>query len=182
MEDPNSLGVLIEEAKNGNAQAFRAIYDLLADRLFLHVRSRAQSRDDALDVMQETFVAFWQSLGSFSYCSDGQTRAYLYRIASRKLDKIYRSRKPSVQIDDIANIIAERDDDDAKREAALAVEAVRKLHGKDLEIAELRYFAGLKFDEIAELTGQNENTVKVRHHRMIQKLKGLLGYQENNGG
>ena len=51
---------------------------------------------------------------------------------------------------------------------------LEKLSLRDREVVDLRYFAGLPFAEIANMLGDNESAVKVRHHRAIRKLQSFL--------
>ena len=181
MDASDSLDVLIAEAKRGSAAAFRTLYDELSNRLFLHVRSRTHARDDALDVLQDTFVDFWKALGDgFEYRSEPQVRGFLYTIASRKIAKLYGVRRPVVPFADVEDFLPASDggmDAHARGEFGLVMEAIGRLDEKDREVIELRYFAGLPFGEIAELSGANESAAKVRHHRALKKLRELLDYE-----
>ena len=66
---PTELQKLIEKTKNRDARAFQAMFELLSDRLFKYAFSRSKSRDDALDIVQETFVELWKALEGFTYSS-----------------------------------------------------------------------------------------------------------------
>jgi len=59
---PTELQKLIEKTKNRDERAFQAIFELLSNRLFKYALSRSKSRDDALDIVQETFVELWKAL------------------------------------------------------------------------------------------------------------------------
>jgi RNA polymerase sigma-70 factor (ECF subfamily) len=175
-KDTHPIGPLITKAQDGDVDAFRQLYDCLADRLFLYIRSRTPTREDALDILQDTLVDFWKALGSFTYSSDKEAYGFLYTIASRKIAKLYQSAKPTVDIDELRDFLKDPQDALATSEVSHIVGMLDRLGPDEREVIELRYFAGLPFGEIAEALSQTETAVKVRHHRTIQKLKSLLGY------
>jgi len=54
------------------------------------------------------------------------------------------------------------------------MDGVDSLSPKYREVVRLRYWSGLTFGEIAAVLNTNEGTVKVRHHRAIEKLRGKI--------
>jgi RNA polymerase sigma-70 factor, ECF subfamily len=178
-----SLESLITESKHGSTDAFRLLYEQLADKVFRFVRARSHSRDDALDILQDVFVDFWKSLrqSQFQYSTDAQVYAFLYTIASRKLSRYYRFRffqRQVVSLDVVEDILPtvgisgdiNGEDQSAKQDVLDLANALPRLRANDREIIQLRYFAGLPFAEIADLLGESENTLKVRHHRALERL------------
>lgn len=178
MESKISLETLIEESRNGNSLSFKEIYDHLVDRLFLYVRSRSKSREDAIDITQEVFVDFWQSLNKFEYVSEPKLYGFLYTIAFRRISKHYRFKRPQVSLEDVGDVFVAENNTVEITEAKRAAEALKHLNNSDRDVIILRYFSGLTFIEIAEILSQNENAIKVRHHRAIQKLQRILQYKK----
>lgn len=172
-----SMEQLIEESKRGNQEAFHSLYSQLSDKVFLFIRARAQSRDDALDILQETFLDFWQNLSRFTFMSEGALYAFLYRIVSRKLSRLYLFNFKSIPIDLCDDIGTDETGSEEKSEALHAFGHLSDLTKKDREVMELRYIAGLPFPEIAKLLEVGESAVKVRHHRAMEKLKRILHHE-----
>ena len=52
--------------------------------------------------------------------------------------------------------------------------ALDKLESKDRTIIILKYFEGMKFEEIANILDENVSTIKTRHYRSMKKLKDML--------
>ena len=50
---------------------------------------------------------------------------------------------------------------------------VSRLRGPYREVIELRYWAGMRIREIAELLGKRENAVKVTMHRAVGQLRSM---------
>ena len=65
MTSQEQLQALFMEAQRGEEDSFRALYTLFAPQVFRFIRPRARSREEALDVLQETFVDFWKGLPRF---------------------------------------------------------------------------------------------------------------------
>ena len=170
----STLEILVAESAKGNTLVFKDLYDRLADRIFSYVRSRSRSREDALDIMQEVFVDFWKSLGTFKYVSEPKLYGFLYAIAIGRISKHYRSSRPQTSIEDVEDVLADNSDIAFAAEASRAAESLRRLGDTDQKIISLRYYSGMQFTEIAEVLGKNESTVKVRHHRAINKLQRIF--------
>jgi RNA polymerase sigma-70 factor (ECF subfamily) len=177
MSEERTLKELIVSSQAGEYGAFQLLYERLSKKVFRFVRARTYVREDALDVLQDTFVDYWKTLPSFRYESDASIYAFLYTIASRKIYKLYKKQKPAVTIESVADTLRDPDDPEARSEAVLVADSLSRLKESEREMIELRYFAGMTFVEIAELLGQTETSVKVRHHRTIGKLKQFFGYE-----
>ncbi|MDO8565484.1 MAG: RNA polymerase sigma factor [bacterium] len=180
MENGQSIEWMLRESAAGNDEAFRALFDEVYDDLFRFIRARVSTREDALDTLQEVFVDLWQALRSqsFIYGSELEFRSFLYTIARRKVARLYRFRKPTVSLEDMENL-ALSEPDSEPGEIAVLMEAVGKLNNEDGEVIRLRYFSGLPFSQIADLLNRGESAIKVRHHRAIEKLKNMLGYESH---
>lgn len=158
----------IKQAKEGDAQAFKIVFDGLSDRLFAYAVSHTKNRDDALDIVQETFIDLWNALSKLEYQSDEAFYGFVFIILKRKLYKHYKLCGKTISIEEI-NIPTD--------EITLA-EDYRHLHKhintltpRYQKLLKLRYWAGLPFKEIANVFNIKETTAKVWHHRAIRKLK-----------
>lgn len=180
METNQSLKWMVDECVAGNTSAFRLLFDQTRDDLFRFIRYRVSSREDALDVLQECYTDFWQSIrkGGFTYVSEAELMGFLYLIARRRIGKLYRFLKPKVSLDDLMDPQDETDDSLNREERSVAVGALQKLGRRDREVLELHYFEGLSFVEIASLLEEGESTVRVRHHRALDKMRQLMGYEK----
>lgn len=157
-------------------KAFIKAYEVNQDAIFRFCFFKTSNRELAKDLTQETFVRAW------TYAANGGTirefRAFFYRLAKNLVIDWYRKRKS----DSLDNMLEagfdppapETIDRDDKDDIAWVMKTVTKLRQEDQEIIVWRYVEDKTPGEIAELLGENENTISVRLHRAIKRLKKLL--------
>lgn len=154
---------------------FIKAYDEHADALFRHCLFKVHDREIAKDILQDTFTKVW------GYIAKGKEidnmRAFIYKVLNNLVVDEYRKKKNSS-----LDIMAE-DGFDPKAENLSKIEDVMdgeraiallsKLDDRYKDALFLRYVNGLEISEIAEITGDAENTVSVHIHRGLKKLKEL---------
>lgn len=166
-----SLQGLVERSAASDAAAFRALMEALDRKLFRYLVSRTNSREEAVDTLQDTFVDMWHALPRFEYRSDESFYRFLYTIAKRRLSKVGKHRsQPLPEPDTLA-------DESFSHEAPLKADvalALRKLEETSRDIVVLRHWSGFSFGEIGAMLSMKEEAVRVRHHRALSKLRELL--------
>ena len=166
-----SLEKLIVTSKAGDIHAFHELYERLSQPVFGFVVARTNSRDDAKDILQDTFIDIWRALPKFSYSSDKELYSFVYTIAKRKLARYYKSQDKTIQYTE-QHVKENYESMDAESMSFLPI--IQKLKPKYREVLELRYWSQLPFADIAKFLKTQETTVKVRHHRALAKLKTLI--------
>lgn len=157
-------------------KAFTKAYETYQDAIFRFCFFKTSNRELAKDLTQETFVRAW------TYAVNGGTirefRAFLYRLAQNLVIDWYRKRKSdSLDVlmeggfDPPAHEAVSREDKD---DIAWVLKTVEKLRPEDREIVIWRYVEDKTPGQIAELLGENENTISVRLHRAVKRLRKLL--------
>lgn len=139
-------------------------------------------RDETLaeDVVQETFVSFWDSPAKYD-SARGSLRTFLLTIAHRKSVDVVRSevarsrreRKPPDPVHvDVEEEIWARD------LSATVRKALDDLAAGEREAIALAYYGGLSYVEVAEKLGLPEGTVKSRIRAGMKKLAVSLSGAE----
>lgn len=130
---------------------------------------------EAEDATQEVFIKLWNMRNELSVVENMQ--AYVLRMTRNLcLDKL-RAQKRAGQLDDLENdIVADTTDNPHEQvEAKDALSVVKKMIASLPEtqrtIITLRDIDGLEFDEIAEVTGLNDNAIKVNLSRARKKIR-----------
>jgi RNA polymerase sigma-70 factor, ECF subfamily len=173
---------LVDAIRAGDREAFGMLVELETNaiyRICLRILGRPH---DAEDVTQEAFVAAYRS--HRSYRGEGPPRAWLARIATRLAFRRLGGRRPTIEIESVAEPLAT----DASAEpphAVIAAErrdevrrAVVALPEPYREVVALRFFGELSLAEVADATGRPVNTVKTHLRRGLQRLRPLLGPPE----
>jgi RNA polymerase sigma-70 factor (ECF subfamily) len=135
-----------------------------------------RNEDLAEDVVQDTFVGFWNSPGNYDP-GRGSLRTFLLTIAHRRAVDIVRSevarsrreqRPPDPDHYDVAEEVWSRDLSRAVRAA------LDDLSWDEREAISLAYFGGLSYTETARRLGAPEGTVKSRIRSGMRKLSVSL--------
>lgn len=171
MESVNNISAPVQAATGGDARAFETLYTTLVDRVFAYVVARTNSREDAYEVTQDSFVELYRALPKFTYTTDAGFYAYLFTIVKRQLARYYhaKQKEPRSAVDpDAIGITREHERDDA------VAYALTTLDERTREIVELHHWSRFTFGEIAEMLGMTESAVRVRHHRALGSLSHLL--------
>lgn len=166
MSDPDSDQALIARANRGDALAFEQLYLRYRDWVVEVAYRFVGDRDDALDVLQDTFAYLFGRFPGFTLTA--QLTTFLYPVIKHRcLDRI-RKRRPTVDIDDLEEILP------APPAAAPAGDVHRRLHtlpAQQREVLLLRFVDDLSLQQIADALDVPLGTVKSRLHHALQALK-----------
>jgi len=178
-ENDDVLG-LVERVKNGNQEAFMDLTRLYQKKVFIVAYSFFRNRDDALDIVQETFLRCYQKIHLFK--AGKSFRNWLLQITKNLCVDHYRKnhRKNHVFLKDI-NI---EDMAISQLEGSSFSESaeVRELFARSLEtlterqrmVFVLKHYNGLHYKEISEVMRVALGTVKSLHFKAVQNLRSCL--------
>lgn len=172
MNSEAALKGLVEKSVAGDAGSFRALVEHLDSKLFSYLSSRTNTREDALDALQDVLVDVWRALKTFEYRTDAGLYCFVFTIAKRHLYKVYREpRTVSLEgIDDISDqtLVGSMEDTDALARAMDTLDTTAR------DIVALKHWSRFSFGEIAILLAMKEGAVRVRHHRALLKMRNML--------
>lgn len=134
------------------------------ERYYRLAYSYMRNEDDALDVVQES------AYRAIRDCRKVRNKDYLstwiYRIVvNTALDMLRRKKKENIT-EELLEIPVEDQYQDLELRTVL-----NQLDDKSRTIILLRYFEDLKLEDIADIVGDNLNTVKARLYRSLKKLR-----------
>ena len=173
---------LIARARGGDDDAFRSLVRRHEGVVSAIVIRMLGPGDEADDVGQETFVRFFNALGSFR--GDAAVRTYLVRIAMNlSLNALRRRRWQMARFmrhdSAPASAVAlparggEAAVEDAERRGRVR-QALAALDDKHRAVVVLRFFDERSTRETAQLLGIPEGTVMSRLKRALERLRSLL--------
>lgn len=166
---------LINRAKH-DPEAFREVYRQFFPRVYGYVAGRVGQRADVEDVVADVFLAVVESLDRFEYRGTGSFAAWIFRIAHNRINQFYRNTPgDSAALDDLPDIAG---DDSPPENALLRRERFARLHAciaqlspRRQEVITLRFFGGLRNQEIATVLGLDERTVASHLCRALEDLE-----------
>ena len=168
---------LVQRLRTGDETAFRELIERYGRRVYRVAYGILRNRDDADDIAQEVFAKVYFSIKSFEARSSLYT--WISRIAINACYGYLRNRQPIYESDSADGTLSMRMQNIADRQprADLAVmqrDFINKLLMQVSEDDRLlliwREVEGFSLAELSEMTGLNENTIKVRLFRARQKL------------
>lgn len=166
---------LADAIAHGDQSALRSLIDRESARLVRQCARVLGDADDAQDVVQETFMVAYRSIGA--YRGEGALGAWLSRIALRLAFRRRRNQARLVPIGEYGPFVPGGDPSTAVA-GLLASEAIRAavklLPEAHRDVVILHYFGELTLDEIAAATGRPPGTVRSNLHRALKRLRADL--------
>jgi len=136
-----------------------------------------RDQSEVEEVVQDTFVRAFQSLGSFR--GDSSLRTWLFTIERRLvLDRRRAERRRrdrnEVQESDAATEVTALDGMVADETEGRVVAAVERLSAMQKQVFSLRVTEGMSYKEIAAVVGTTEGAARVHYHNAVRSIKECL--------
>jgi RNA polymerase sigma-70 factor (ECF subfamily) len=164
---------MIQGLKNGQEDAFRNMMELYGNKLLGTCYLILRDREEAEDVVQETFVRVFGNIRGFNGKSSLYT--WIYRIAINLSRDMLRKRSYDLNLNE--EIIGEEDTFE-RVEHRLELEDLKvRLSGLSpiyREVLVLFYYQDLSIAEISDLLKEKEGTIKSRLSRGRRVLAGEM--------
>jgi RNA polymerase sigma-70 factor, ECF subfamily len=159
-----------------NTDAFRSLYRRYVPRVYGYIASRVDAIQDAEDLTAETFLKILKGLRHFEYRGQGSFAAWVFRIALNQVNGFHRRSPPKPQSLEVIQPIASDhpvpEEWLAQQEQASRVrEMLTMLSPRRQEIITLRFYGGLRNQEIAVVLGLNERSVAAHLSRALADLQ-----------
>ena len=173
---------LIRRIQSGDELAFREIVERYQSKVFSIIYGILRNRNDAEDIAQQVFAKIYFSVKSFDFRSSLLT--WIYKITVNECYDYLRKKR-------VRKLVYESDfsaDDSQRMENSepatdqappvdqrlaqhdLILKLLSKLSDEDRSLMLLKEVEGHSVEELAEMMGMNENTIKVKLFRARQKL------------
>jgi len=135
-----------------------------------------KSKEDAEDILQESFIDAFKNLESFRY--ESTFGSWLKRIVINKsINHLKLKRMPLVAFEDHENWISEQEDEQIKEEdldVSSVKLAIKQLPNGYQTIINLYLIEGYDHVEIGQVLGISTSTSKSQYHRAKKKLIALM--------
>lgn len=176
MKSPREIEneLLVLRCRTGDRSAFEALVERWQQRLWRHARLVIGDEDAAWDAVQETWVAIVRGISKLE--AAGAFPAWAYRILTAKCADIVRKRQRHRRVtDDLINEAEHADEGRAVDHDALE-SAIARLPENERAILSLHYVEGYTTNEIAEILGVAQGTVKARLFDAREHVRRLMGH------
>lgn len=191
---------LLDRVRRHDGEAWSQLVSRYQGRLLAFARSRAARGTDAEDLVQDTFLNFLKGLTA--YRGEASVETYLFLLLRRRVIETLRGKRVAAcsagEADDLgadsgpgstdpsASWYVRRDERLNQERVALAgaiAALVEDLRGRadfrDLQLAEMLFYAQMRNNAIAAKMGLDEKYVALLKHRWLKQLRahvaGALG-------
>jgi len=171
---------LVDKIKEGDREAFMTLTSLYQKKVFLLAFSFFRNKEDALDIVQETFLRLYEKVKMFQRGKNFQN--WLLQIAKNLCIDYYRKNysknkewdrnKPIEEMNlPVQNSYDPLSSSDLRE---IISTCLKKLAEKQRMIFVMRHYNQLKYREIAQILDISLGTAKSLHFKAVQNLRGLM--------
>ena len=169
MDDRRTDQQLIASANRGDAAAFDVLYRRYRDWVVSLAFRFTDHRDDALDIMQDTFIHL---LGRFpGFVLTCQLKTFLYPIVRNLAVQRRRKRKPAFIDEELLDALPASATQVETSNNADLIQLLQMLPAAQREVLIMRFVDGLSLADIAAALSIPQGTVKSRFHHAINTLR-----------
>jgi RNA polymerase sigma-70 factor (ECF subfamily) len=176
---PVDVDALMSRVADGDRDAFAALYDAVASRVYGLIRRVLRDAALSEEVAQETLVEVWRTAARFNRAR-GSATSWIFTIAHRRaVDRVRaeqaaaarerRTARASVPFDDVIEQVTARLEQHAVRNC---LDTLTRLQREAILLA---FYGGLTYPQVAERLGAPLPTVKTRMRDGLIRLRDCLG-------
>ncbi len=178
--EDEDIYTLVERIKKADREAFMTVTNLYQKKVFLLAFSFFRNKEDALDIVQETFLRLYQRVNLFRKGQNFQN--WLLQIAKNLCIDYYRKnysrskdydREKPIEEMNLA-LQNERDPYFSSDLKGIFSACLKKLATKQRLIFVMKHYNQLEYQEIAQILGISLGTVKSLHFKAVQNMRGLV--------
>lgn len=158
-------------------ERFKTIFQANSRKIFHLCYGYTGDNDSANDLMQETFLKVWQNLDKFR--NQAMISTWIYRIAVNTCLSYLRVEKRQAKEELTDNIIENKVEEFSEKneQVALLYKCISQLEENERIIITL-VLDEVPYTEIAEVSGISEGNLRVKIHRIKQKLTEIYNRHE----
>jgi len=170
----------IDQVLNGDTQSFAYLIDKHKDMIFTVALRIVRNREDAEELAQDVFIKAFQSLNKFKRESKFST--WLYRITyNTSISKIRKKKYETTDLDfnivenfTLDEIFENLNELEQREQKEIVSKLFESLNAEESTLITLYYYENLSTEEIANAMNLSQSNVKVKLHRIRQKMHNEL--------
>jgi len=172
--------ILVDKIKEGDREAFMTLTSLYQKKVFLLAYSFFRNKEDALDIVQETFLRLYEKVRMFQRGKNFQN--WLLQITKNLCVDYYRKNYSkskewdrSKPIDEMNLPVQNSYDPLGSSDLREIISTcLKKLAEKQRMIFVMKHYNQFKYREIAQILDISLGTAKSLHFKAVQNLRGLM--------
>lgn len=174
--------IILEKAKT-NPRHFAWLYEKHYKQVFLFIYRRTANHDLTGDLCSQVFLKALNNLHKYEY-RGLPFIAWLLRVSSNEVNMHFRKHKNdrTVSLEDagLYRLSEEIETSDRHLKSDAIINCLDELKEDEITLLELRYFENHSVREVAYILNESESNIKVKTHRIIKKLKLIVGERFND--
>jgi RNA polymerase sigma-70 factor (ECF subfamily) len=153
---------------------FEELYSRYSPQIFRVCLGYTNDKDQAQDLVQETFIAVWNGLSGFR--NESQIGTWIFRIATNHCLRAVQKRK-RMPFEELPLDLSAPIEESLEEKVSILYRCIGELDETDRIIISLE-LEGLPQAEIASVVGLSKGNVRVKVHRIKDKLAIKLSAYE----
>jgi RNA polymerase sigma factor (sigma-70 family) len=170
---------LIEECRKGSKRAQFSLYNQYSKAMYNLAYRMLNNREDAEDMLQETFIDCFRNIASFRF--ESTFGAWLKRILVNKCINHLQKKKIDFTLYDNLPDTAYQEDEETVFETGKIIKGIEMLPDGYRLILTLYLLEGYDHTEISQILGISESTSKSQYSRAKEKLRSQLSKKYTYG-
>jgi RNA polymerase sigma-70 factor (ECF subfamily) len=175
------INELVERVKENDREAFMEVTRMYQRKVFVLAYSYFHNKEDALDIVQETFLRFYQKAHLFKKGRNFQN--WLLQITKNICIDYYRkyqsknnewSREEFIEYLPLHSSNHDHTHSSSDIKEILS-RCLKKLSERQRVIFLMKHYNQLQYNEIAQILNIASGTVKSLHFKAVQNLRTLMG-------
>jgi RNA polymerase sigma-70 factor (ECF subfamily) len=163
---------LIEECRKGNNKAQYRLYNQYSKAMFNLAYRILNNREDAEDILQETFVDCFRYIDSFRF--ESTFGAWLKKILVNKCINHLKKKKIDLTLCDTLPVVVYEEEADVTYDTGKIFKGIEMLPDGYRIILTLYLLEGYDHSEISQILDITESTSKSQYSRAKEKLRNIL--------
>jgi RNA polymerase sigma factor, sigma-70 family len=171
---------MIKDILSGNSSAYAGVVTTYEKNIYTYLYRLCGSREDALDLTQDTFIKAYNSLGSFKLNMD--FKPWLYRIAHNNFVNFIKSKKEFTSLDEELPDVLTPEDIVIGRDSLKSIDLfLKSLPHMYRAVFILRTIDDLSFKEIGSILKISEANGRMRYLRVRKMAEEMLKGGNSDG-
>lgn len=170
----------LERVKNGDLEAFSALYDFSYNRVYASIFHRTLDVSLTEDIVSEVYMKALKNLKTLKAQSEWEFITWMLRIAYTHLVDTMRARKDESSLDDMTHDpgyeLSHAEDIDNKNSLEEVLSFMETLPERDRMILTLRIWDDCSYEEISVITGEKVDNCKKIVSRTLAKISANVAH------